>query len=144
MPGLGYLSTFMDALVALEGTVDPKLRVTRWQPNKVDPPHLYNWLLPSPADVPAVGIVHDRLMIAVRIIVKPSDLVEEEAALEGYFDKARDVIDADLIQPAHSTLSGAAHEVRRTTTRAIAPVFNEIPYLGLELVLQADLRRRFA
>jgi hypothetical protein len=135
----------MDALVALEGTIDPgNLRVDRWRPAKVDPPHLYNWINPSPAEIPAVDIVRDELNLAVRIIVKPADIQDETAKLETYWDLARDVIDGDLVRPAQSTLRTAAHMAKRTTMRNISDRFGEIQYLGLELVIQAELRRRFS
>lgn len=141
MTGLGSLGTFMDALVGLEATVDPNLCVYRWRPTNVEVPAIYNWINPSPADIPAIGIVHDRLMISVRILVAASDLDEQTAAIETYYDEARDVIDADLIRPAESVLRAAAHETQRTTTRSVTDIFNDITYLGLELVLQVDLRR---
>jgi hypothetical protein len=135
----------MDALVELEETISiNNLTVDRWQPLKVNPPHIYNWLVPSPSDIPAVGIVHDRLVIAVRIVVKPRNPALQAADMENYFDLVRDTLDADLIQPSQSVLRAAAHETKRTNTRAINPMFNEITYLGLEFTLQADLRRRFA
>ena len=148
---LGHLGPFMDALAGpvsapgtgLEGRIDTALTVHRWRPVKIDPPAIYNWLTPSPADIPAVGIVRDQLMLAVRIIVSPSDLDEQTAALESYFDSARDVIDADLIEPSQSVLSAAALMCERTTTRSIVDVFNDITYLGWELMLRVQLRRRF-
>ncbi len=143
MNGLGSLRVFMDALVGLERTIDPALSVSRWRPTKIDPPAIYNLLNPSPADIPAIGIVHDRLMIGIRIIIAASDLDEMTSTIEGYYDRARDVIDGDLIEPSRSVLAAAAHETRRTTTRSTTDTFNDIAYLGIELVLQADLRRRF-
>ncbi len=134
----------MDALVLLEQQIDPNLRVSRWRPLNIDPPHLYNWIVPSPADVPAVGIARDELNVSIRIIVKPSDIGEQTAAIESYWDKARDTIDADLVIPAQSVLQPAALMARRTSMRNITDVFNQIEYLGLELVLQMELRRRFA
>lgn len=133
----------MDALVGLEQTIDPALHVYRWRPTKIDPPALYNVLMPSPSDVPAIGIVHDRLMIGIRIVVPTSDLDEVTASIETFYDQARDVLDGDLIEPRLSVLHASAHETKRTTTRSIVDVFNDVTYLGLELMLQADLRRRF-
>lgn len=148
---LGHLGPFMDALAGpasapggLEGRIDPALTVHRWRPASIEAPALYNWINPSPADIPAVGIVRDELMIAVRIIVTPSDLDEQTGAIETYYDEARDVLDADLIEPSRSVLSAAALMCRRTTTRSIIDVFNDITYLGIELVLAVELRRRFA
>jgi hypothetical protein len=141
---LGSIGTFMDALVTLENTIDAaNLRVDRWRPTRIEPPHLYNWIVPSPADIPAVGIVHDQFNVAVRIIVPTGEVDEITSSIESYWDLARDVIDADLIKPAHSTLSTAAHLCRRTSMRNIVDTFNQIDYLGLELSLQADLRRLF-
>jgi hypothetical protein len=137
------LAALLEALVGLEETIDPNLRVSRWRPAGIEPPHLYNWINPSPADIPAVDIVRDQVNLAVRIIVKPADIDDETASIEAYWDLARDVIDGDLVRPAESVLSPAAHMARRTTMRNISDRFNDIQYLGLELVIQAELRRRF-
>lgn len=143
MSGLGSLTTLMDALVGLEGTIDPNLRVDRWRPARIDPPHLYNWIQPSPADIPAIDIVVDQVNIAVRVIVKPQDIEDETAVMESYWDLARDVIDGDLIRPAESVLRVAAHMAKRTTMRNISDRFNDVQYLGLELMIQCELRRMF-
>lgn len=142
--GLGSLETLMDALVPLEATINPALTVSRWRPVNINPPALYNWIVPSPVDIPAIGVVRDQVNLSVRIIVAASDVDEQAAAIEGFWDQARDIIDADLVEPSQSVLRTAAHMCRRTTMRNITDVFNEIPYLGLELVLQCELRRRFA
>lgn len=144
MSGLGYLGTLMDALVGLENTISQDLHVTRWRPLSVDPPHLYNWLVPSPADIPAVGIARDTLELSIRIVVPSSDIDEQTAMLETYYDLARDVIDSDVIRPRESVLKTAAHKAERVRSRNILDTFNDIEYLGLELVLQVELRRTFS
>lgn len=143
MSGLGSLQTLMDKLVELEETIDPNLRVSRWRPARIDPPHLYNWINPSPASIPAIDIVRDELNLAIRILVKPSDIETETEAIETYWDLARDVIDGDLVRPADSVLRASAHMAKRTTMRNVSDTFNQIQYLGLELVLQVELRRNF-
>lgn len=141
----GSISALMDALVGLEETIDPgNLRVYRWQPAKIETPAIYNWIVPSQADIPAINLVRDQLELAVRIVVSPSDPDEESARNERYWDLARDVIDGDLVRPSDSVLLPAAYMVKRTRSRNIVAIFNDVPYLGLELTLQCELRRLFA
>lgn len=137
------LRTLMDALTGLEQTIDPDLHVYRWQPANIDPPAIYNWIIPSNADIPAIGLVRDQLELAVRIIVPPQDLEEQTEAIERYWDLARDVIDGDLVEPSKSVLMPAAYMARRTRMRNINVLFNNIEYLGLELTLELELRRLF-
>lgn len=141
---MGQLAAFMDALVGLEESADSEhLTVYRWRPVQIETPAVYNWILPSPSDIPATTVVVDTMNFAVRVVVDSSDIDEEELSAEGYFDVVRDTLDRDLIVPSKSVLNVASHETRRTTTRTLTDAFNEIPYLALELVLQAKFRRYF-
>jgi hypothetical protein len=141
----GSLASFITALTTLEATIDPGvLRVYPWRPPTIEAPAIYNWVLPSQSDIPATQIVRDTMNLSVRVVMPSSaDLTEELAAMVKYFDLVRDVIDADLVQPAHSVLRGACHNARRTSSRTLTDVFNNIPYMVLELVIAAEFRRGF-
>lgn len=139
------LTAVMDALVGLEETISPGvLRVYRWQPANIEPPCVYNWIIPSDAKVAATMTVEDQIQMAVRIIPKPQDLDEQTAALEQYWDLARDTIDADLVEPSKSRLAGTCSQAQRTRIRNIVAEFNRIEYLGLELVIQITQQRIFS
>jgi len=141
----GSLTSFLDALTALEQTVDRgNLRVYRWRPAQIETPAVYNWLLPSPSEIPAAQIVTDTLNFAVRVVVPTSDIEQEASTVEAYFDKVRDTLDADLIEPSKSTLRTAAYRSKRTTSRTLTDGFNEIPFMALELVIQTEFRRAFS
>lgn len=141
----GSIATFMDSLVALEQTIDPvNLNVYRWRPPTISTPAVYNWLLASPSDIPATQIVRDIMNFAVRVVVLISDIDEEEASVENYFDLVRNVLDQDLIEPSKSTLRSAAYHCHRSSARTLTDTFNEIPYMCLELVIAAEFRRGFS
>ncbi len=136
------LVTFMDALVALEATipiVDVERR--RWQPATVNPPTLYNFVNPSRASIPAINTVLDELNIGVRLLTNPSDIDEEQARLESYFDALVAVIDADLIHPHSSVLRVACHYATRTSTRQITVTLNGATFLAWEFGITVELRR---
>lgn len=140
----GSLVSFIAALVGLEETIDPStLTVSPWRPARIDGPTLYNILLESPADIPGTQLTRDTINIGIRIAVQPGDIDEEQNKLAGYFDQARAVIDADLIQPSESVLHATALMCRRTSSRNVIDTFNGIDYLCLELTLTAEFRQQF-
>lgn len=139
----GDLAPFMDALVGLEETISDDLTVERWRPYNPNTPLLYNWLLPSPAAIPATMTEQDTLNFAIRVVLRRTDADETGAAVEQYYDLVRDVIDSDLIQPSQSQLRSVCHFAKRTSSRTVIDTFNEIDYLAVEFTLQAELRRQF-
>jgi hypothetical protein len=138
------LVAFMDALVLLEAEIDlPDLQRYRWQPpsGSVNPPTLYNFVLPSKSSIPATNIVVDDLRIGIRLLTNPSDVDEEQARLETYFDELVGVVDLDLIQPSTSLLRGTCHEATRTGVRQLTVTFDGATYLAWEFTIAASLRR---
>ena len=136
------LVAFMNALVTLEASIAIQdLEFHRWQPATVNPPTLYNFVNPSQTTYPATNTVLDELRIGVRLLTDPSDVDEEQARLEGYFDTLVGVVDADLIHPHQSVLRGTAHYATRSSVRQLTVTINGATYLAWEFGITAELRR---
>ena len=136
------LVAFMDALVTLEQSIPiTDVEFRRWQPATVNPPTLFNFINPSPSTIPATHTVIDEMNIGVRLLTDPSDVDEEQARLEGYFDAVVAVVDADLVEPSRSLLRGACHFATRRSTRQITVTINGATYLAWEFLIAAELRR---
>jgi hypothetical protein len=136
------LKAFIDALVTLEASI-PITDVDRhrWQPASVNPPTLFNFVLPSRTSYPATGTVLDEINIGIRLLTNPSDVDEEQARLEDYFDALVGVVDADLIHPDRSVLRGTCHYATRTSVRQMTVSFNGATFLAWEFGITAELRR---
>lgn len=135
----GSLRLFMDALVAVEETVHPDLRVYRWRPRTIELPAIYNWVPDAPFEQRDLTRFRDTLTVLSRVAVRHSDVDDEMVKVEEYADAFRERLDAEFHQ--NQPLEGAATRVIRTGMGTVLDTFNEIDVLCVEFRSQAQLDR---
>lgn len=119
-------------LVAIEQTIDPVLRVYPDRPATIELPAVYNVLLPSQTDRPDVCTINDRVRIAVNVAVRHADIDEDHPDLRALFDQTLDALDQEIANPAPF----GANAARREGIASSADLFNEVPVLAWQAVLE--------
>jgi hypothetical protein len=136
------LVIFMDELLALERSGGDSLIVKRWKPAVVPAtPFLYHTLVASPFTVVDPSRSKDTLNIGVRVVVKHGSEEQEMREVERWIDRLRDLLDPALNPRRGDPLNGAAAKASRTSLGPATDEFDGIPYIGLELLVQAELHR---
>lgn len=148
MPGGDFAPLFRE-LVALEQQVsdtaaaaDPrnKIRVYPWRPSgPPELPAIWNWIDDGSYEIPDTARGDDILVVTASIGVRPSDLKESMDRLVVLTDHFRHVVDPAL---SHSPpLNGAAKRAKRIVTRTSIELFNDVPVMCMDLLMQFELHR---
>lgn len=138
---MGQRADLITLLAGLEETIDPRITVYPLRPTTISTPAIYNWILTSPATIPATMTVEDTINVAVRVVIPTGDIDDEALAGLQFADLTADVLDADLLYPAKSVLRSVVYEATRTSQRTMTDWFDSIPYLAWEFVMKATLRK---
>ena len=137
----GSLAVLMDNLVSLEKEIDPRLKVYRWQPRNIEPPAIWNWMLPGGYENKDLQRHRDNLVISVRLGINHTDVDSEMALLEEMIDKVRDTIDPALWAPRPL---GAVRAQRTDIRSALWEFWEGIPMLGAEFPIAFAVDRNFS
>lgn len=147
MPGnpTGSLRVAMDALCALEAQIndripDPvrKLAMYRWRPQEMpDLPALWNWMPEAPEDKLSNAHLRDKLDLRIQVGIEHTNVDEQMAAVEDYFDIVGQVVGQALQQPA--PLDETVNSADIKGARTVLDRFNQIDLLCIEFRLELQL-----
>lgn len=135
-----YLRGLMDALQAVEGNVDSRLRLYRYQPRGVPQlPCLWNMVTGGTATWHTVAHRQDVFEVAVRVGVRYTEDEEDAPLLEELADATIDELDTAMAPGG--ALGGYVQWSDRTGFRTVPIEINGVAVLAFEAPVAATLRR---
>jgi hypothetical protein len=151
----GSLTSLMDGLTTLQATVkdhpllagfDEPLNLYRWQPNAIELPGLWNWMLPSTSEIKDLASMRDHVNISTRIGTRMTDVGDRMNFLEAAADAYRAVIDPSFWdgQTTPPALKGYATWALRTSMQTFSADVGGVPVIGFEFIQNFQLVRRIA
>lgn len=130
-----------DELVALEETIDSDLRVYRLQPDQIEPPAIFNWILPTKTSIPDNWSIEDDFRVAATIVV-PGGHMGHAASLLTYADRFREVVGPALVASVLNgtkPLNGATRRAQINRWGGVSETFNGVPLVGIQFELGIQL-----
>lgn len=115
--------------------------VSRWRPDEVDVPAIYNVLNDSPFQDKDTHQVLDWINLGTRVVVAFGLHGSESGMLEKYFDCYRQIVDPEILRPNARPFSGAAIWANRLTTHSIIDTFGSTRYPGIQFNMRCRLDR---
>jgi hypothetical protein len=130
----------MDALVDLEETVHPDLRVYRWRPRgQPQTPCVYNWIDPTDFEQKDLANFQDTFELRCFVAIEHGDDEQEMASVEAYADAFRFTIDPALHR--NPPLDGACNWAQRKRLYMAIDKFNQVDLQAIVFPVEVRLNR---